>query len=108
MKHLILTLVALCAFPLSQACAEGPATTYRYEGEVTGVVCNACSATVKHALLKLPGVKEVKVSVSKTGGVPRLTVFSTRPDLTRAEAERSLGKAAHSFEIRSLDLVSQR
>lgn len=81
---------------------------YHYQGEVAGVVCNVCANNVKQALSKLPGVREVKITLNKSGGNPRLTVLSTSPELTRAAAVKALGKAAEHYDIRSLEKAATR
>jgi copper chaperone CopZ len=62
--------------------------TFCYQGEVAGVVCNACAGNVKEALLKLEGVKDVKITLNKDGGNPRLTILSNSPALTREAASQ--------------------
>lgn len=110
MKSLIPALLTLCALLAAHpsAHADNKSTTYRYEGEIAGVMCNACSSTVKHALMKLPGVKQVKITFRQSGGNPQLTVLSSTPSLTRAAAVQALGSAASHFDIRALDLVTHR
>lgn len=78
---------------------------FTYEGEVAGVVCNACASNVKAALGKLEGVTAVKITISKEGGAPRLQVTSTSPNLTRDAAVKALGDKASMYEIRSLKLA---
>jgi copper chaperone CopZ len=79
-----------------------PATTYTYHGEVAGVVCSACSSKVKTAISKLEGVKSVTITLPEQGGTPKLEVVSSSPNLTKEEANKSLGEAAKMYEIRTL------
>lgn len=76
--------------------------TYTYRGEVAGVMCSACSNHVKEALNKLPGVTHVKITLGEKEGLPKLTVISTSPDITREAAVKALGDQAKMYDIRSL------
>lgn len=106
MKTQLLTLTALLGLLLSQSHATE--SSYCYQGEVSGVVCSACAGNVKAALLKIEGVQEVKITLNKEGGNPRLTIFSNSPDLTREAAVKALGKAADHYDIRSLKKITSR
>lgn len=106
MKKLILTLTALLGLLLSQPYAAD--ASYCYQGEVSGVVCSACACNVKTALLKIEGVQEVKITLNKEGGNPRLMIFSNSPALTREAAVKALGKAADHYHIRSLEKTTSR
>lgn len=99
----ILSMLSLALSPSRAADAE-----YCYQGEVAGVVCHACATNVRSALSKLEGVKEVKVTVSKDGGNPRITILSSSPALTRELAVKALGKAAEHYDIRSLEKIPSR
>lgn len=106
MKKLLLVPAALFCLLLNQSDAgDAP---FCYQGEVAGVVCNACATNVKTALLKLDGVQDVKITLNKEGGNPRLTILSQSPALTREMAVKALGKAAEHYDIRSLEKTSKR
>lgn len=82
--------------------------TFCYQGDVSGVVCNACADNVKKALMKLDGVQEVRITLNKEGGNPRLTIISKSPALTREAAVKALGKAAENYTICSLEKLISR
>ena len=106
MKKHLLTLTTTMGLLLGQSLAAD--ATFCYQGEVAGVVCNACASNVKDALLKLNGVKDVKITLNKEGGNPRLTILSNSPALTRDVAVKALGKAAGHYDIRSLEKTPTR
>lgn len=106
MKKPLLTLTALLGLLLGQSHAAD--ASYCYQGEVSGVVCSACASSVKAALLKIEGVQEVKITLNKEGGNPRLTILSSSPDLKREIAVKALGKAADHYDIRSLEKTTSR
>ena len=106
MKNHLLTLTAMTGLLLGQSKAAD--ATFCYQGEVSGVVCNACATNVKEALLKLDGVQDVKITLNKEGGNPRLTILSKSPALTREVAVKALGKAADHYDIRSLEKTPSR
>lgn len=103
LKLTLALLLTACA-PLLQS-ADQPLFTY--EGEVAGVVCSACSNRVKGALGKLDGVTAVKITLGKDGALPKLTVTSTSPDLTKESATKALGSDAQMYDIRSLKRTSK-
>ena len=111
MKHLLFSLTALCATPAALSAAEpqdlGRKTmaqkTFRYEGSISGVVCSACSANVKQALMTLKGVKEGRITVSNDGQLPSLHILSTSPNLTLQAAMSALGSAASEYQIQTLN-----
>lgn len=106
MRNRLLTLTAVMSLLLGQSQAAD--NTFCYQGEVAGVVCNACATNVKAALLKLDGVQDVRITLNKEGGNPRLTIVSKSPALTREVAVKALGKAAEHYDIRSLEKTSSR
>jgi copper chaperone CopZ len=106
MKKQLLTLTTTIGLLASQSQAAD--ATFCYQGEVAGVVCNACAGNVKEALLKLDGVKDVKITLNKDGGNPRLTILSNSPALTREAAVKALGKSAGHYDIRSLEKTPSR
>jgi copper chaperone CopZ len=106
MKKHLLSLTAMLGLLLGPSQAAD--ATFCYQGEVAGVVCNACAGNVKEALLKLDGVQDVKITLNKEGGNPRLTILSSSPTLTRELAVKALGKAAGHYDIRSLEKTSSR
>lgn len=106
MKNHLPTLTTLLGLILGQTQATD--ATFCYQGEVSGVVCNACATNVKDALLKLKGVQDVKITLNKEGGNPRLTILSNSPALTREVAVKALGKAAEHYDIRSLEKITSR
>lgn len=77
---------------------------YTYEGEVAGVMCSACSNRVKGALSTIEGVKSVKITLPKSGGLPQIVVVSSSPSLTKEAAVKALGADAKMYDIRSLKL----
>jgi copper chaperone CopZ len=111
MKHLLLSLTLLgssvAAVPAAepQKLSDSTATqkTYRYEGSISGVVCAACSSSVKDALMNLKGVKEVRITVSNDGQLPSLNIISTSPNLTLQAAMSALGSAASDYQIQTLN-----
>jgi copper chaperone CopZ len=78
----------------------------KYEGEVAGIFCSACSDHVKAALLKIDGVQSVKITTPPKGGLPHLHITSTKP-LTREIAIQALGEKAKMYHIESLKLVTR-
>ena len=96
MKNILLILIA---FALPSFAFADKAPTYVYQGEVAGVMCSACSGRVKAALSKLDGVKEVKITIGKDGGAPKLKVVSTSPSLTQDAAVKALGEDAKMYRI---------
>ena len=96
MKKYFLIFIALVLPAFSFA---DKAPTYVYQGEVAGVMCSACSGRVKAALSQLDGVKEVKITIGKDGGVPKLKVVSTSPGLTQDAAVKALGEDAKMYRI---------
>lgn len=99
MKHLFLSILLL-VIPCK---AADPA--FVYQGEVAGVFCSVCSSHVKTALMKIPGVQDVKIKIAPEGQLPRLTLTATTDQLTREDAVRALGDKAKNFNIRTLTLV---
>ena len=96
MKKYFLIFIALVLPAFSFA---DKAPTYVYHGEVAGVMCSACSGRVKAALSQLEGVKEVKITIGKDGGAPKLKVVSTSPGLTQDAAVKALGEDAKMYRI---------
>lgn len=82
---------------------------YTYTGEVAGVMCSACSNTVKKSLAKLDGVTSVKVLRAEKEGAPaKLEVTATTATLTKETAVKALGEHAKFYDIRSLTLTSPK
>ena len=106
MKSLLLSTTILLSLLNKHSSAAD--AEYCYQGEVAGVVCNACASNVKRALSKLEGVKEVRITLNKQGGNPRLTIISKSPAITREAAIRAMGKAAGHYEIISLNKTASR
>jgi copper chaperone CopZ len=77
----------------------------KYEGEVAGIFCSACSSHVKAALLTIDGVQSVKITTADKGGLPKLLITSTKP-LTREAAIQALGEKAKMYHIQSLKPVT--
>ena len=98
-RRLLLTLVIAAITSLIDA-KDKP--LYTYEGEVAGVICSACSARVKGALSKLGGVSDVKITLGKEGGVPKLEITATSPDITTEAANKALGEDGQMYQIRAL------
>lgn len=107
MKRLLFGLTAIFTSHSAIQAADA-AQPVRYEGRIAGVVCSACSASVKEALMSLEGVKEVRITVSQDGSVPRLEITSTSPHLTREAAMKALGSAAADYQVQSLEKVSAK
>jgi copper chaperone CopZ len=111
MKHLLLSLTLLAGSAAAVAAAEtqnlssrtAAQKTYRYEGTIAGVVCAACSSSVKDALMNLKGVKEVRITVSNDGQLPSLHILSTSPNLTLQAAMSALGSSASDYQIQTLN-----
>lgn len=104
MKHLALLLAAVLAFAV-QSFAVDPATTY--QGDITGVVCAACSAHVTEALTaKLPGVESIKITKGEKEGVNKITIVAKNAEVTKDTAMAALGDLAKSYQITSLEKKS--
>jgi copper chaperone CopZ len=82
--------------------AADPAPVFQYKGEIVGVACAACSKQVRTALLKLPGVSQVKVVPTATSGLATLEITSTSDAITKDSAIRALGKQAEDYQIQKL------
>lgn len=104
MKRFLFGLTAILVTHTTSQAADA-AKPVRYEGRIAGVVCSACSASVKEALMTLEGVQDVRITVSQDGSVPRLEITSTSPHLTREAATKALGSAAADFQVQSLEKV---
>ena len=101
MKRILLSLTALLGIQASLPAADAP-KPYRYEGRIAGVVCSACASSVKEALMGIEGVKDVRITISQDGSVPRLEITSSSPSLTREAAIKALGSAAADYQVQSL------
>jgi copper chaperone CopZ len=99
MKQIFILLLTILTATL-QAADEAKHT---FEGEVTGVVCQACSDHVKAALGKLPGVSSVTIKRGEKPGAHKLTIVSTADKLTKEEANKALGEHAKSYAVISLE-----
>ncbi|WP_395719696.1 heavy-metal-associated domain-containing protein [Prosthecobacter sp.] len=104
MKRILFGLTALLGSQSAPHAAEAP-KPYQYEGRIAGVVCSACAASVKEALMGLEGVKDVRITVTQDGSAPRLEITSTSPHLTREAAMKALGSAAADYHVQSLQKV---
>jgi copper chaperone CopZ len=104
MKRVLFGITALCGSHSFSQAADAP-KPIRYEGRIAGVVCSACSSSVKEALMSLEGVKDVRIIVNQDGSVPRLEITSTSPNLTREAAIKALGGAAADYQVQSLEKV---
>lgn len=104
MKQLAIITTSLLLF-ITNACAGEP-QTYVYAGKVSGVVCSACSSTVKEALMKLPGVKAVRITLGNKGSLPQINIVSTSATLSREAAIKALGDAADHYHIESLEQIN--
>lgn len=101
-KITFLTLVlAIFSSVLSTLAGDTPATV-RYEAEVAGVMCSACSKKVQTAMEKLEGVSSVKVKASKEPNVALVIITSTSATLSKEAAIKALGSDASSYNVRSL------
>lgn len=96
----LLILSLFLAMTLPAGADDAP--TYTYHGEVTGVVCSACSKKVKGALSALPGVKSVKILATDLPGQAKIEIVATSPDLSKAAAIKALGESAEYYQIRKL------
>lgn len=105
MKHLCLLIAVVLASLIGRA--DEPAA-FRYEGEVAGVMCAACSNHVQTALGQIPGVKSVSVLPAKEGGVPRLEITASSAKITREDCVKALGEQSKMYDVRSLKLVVQK
>lgn len=102
MKHILILLLCLTAIV---SCDAIEPLTFRYEGEVAGVMCSACSSHVEAALKKIPGVKSITILPARDGGVPRLQITATSAKITREDCVNALGEHATMYDVRSLKLV---
>jgi copper chaperone CopZ len=82
--------------------AADPVPVFQYKGEILGVACAACSKQVRTALLKLPGVTQVKVVPTATSGLATLEIMSTSDGITKDSAILALGKRAEDYQIQKL------
>ena len=96
--HLILLFITITTV----LCAGEPALKHTFEGEVTGVVCQACSDHVKAALGKMPGVSSVTIKRGEKAGAHSLTIVSTAEKITKEDANKALGEFAKSYSVISL------
>lgn len=101
MKNILLTLLA--AFLTLALPSIAGEKTHTYRGEVAGIMCSACSATVKAALSKMDGVTSVSVKPGKDGKAPQVEVISTSAKLTKDDAVKSLGDDAQTFVVQSFE-----
>jgi len=102
MKHLLIAIL----FFVGISHAADP--VYRYEGEVAGVMCSACSGHVQAALKKIEGVQSVTVLPAKDGGVPRLEITATNAKITRDDCVKALGEQAKMYDVRNLKPVAAK
>lgn len=107
MKRILFGLTALVGSQSAPHAADAP-KPYQYEGRIAGVVCSACAASVKEALMGLEGVKEVRITVSQDGSVPRLEITSSSPRLTREAAMKALGSAGADYQVQSLAKIPSK
>jgi copper chaperone CopZ len=103
MKYLTPFILAITALVTSHSAAADAPKLIRYEGRIAGVVCSACSASVKEALMTIAGVQDVRITIGPEGSVPRLEITSTSPNLTREAAMKALGSSASDFQIQALE-----
>jgi len=104
MKHIIKLILALIiALPAIFAADQAPRHTYT--GEITGVVCAACSSKVKAGLGKLPGVQSVEVLPGSNAGLAKLVIVSTTDTLTADDANKALGEDAKHYNVTALNLA---
>jgi copper chaperone CopZ len=104
MKQLFTLLIAFVLF--SPMLRSTEPSKHVYEGEVTGVVCAACSDHVKTALSKIPSVSSVKVVKGEKEGVNKLIIEATSDTLTAADANNALGEYAKEYSIIKLTKAS--
>ena len=101
MKHIVTVLILL----LVPSVLKAAEPLHRYEGEVTGVVCQVCSGKVKNALEHLPGVKSVKLKPGRTAGTALIQLESSSSALDLKSAVKALEKDASSYTITRFALV---
>ena len=104
MKRLLFCLTALLGTHSAIQAADA-AKPVRYEGRIAGVVCSACSASVKEALMSLEGVKEVRITVYQDGSVTRLEITSSSPHTTRDDPTTATCTAPADFQFRRPETV---
>lgn len=92
-------------FLMMTAWGHAAEPSYTYEGEVPGVFCSVCSAHVKAALGKMPGVQEVKIKLAPEGRLPLVMIKASSGTLTREDAIKALGDKTKQYDIRSLKLI---
>ena len=79
----------------------------KYEGEVAGIFCSACSSHVKAALMTIDGVQSVKITTAPKNGLPKLFITSQSDQpLTQEMAIKALGEKAKIFHIQSLKPIT--
>jgi copper chaperone CopZ len=75
-----------------------------YTGEITGVVCASCKAHVAAALTqKMPGIQNVDIERSDKPDTQKITITTTKGDVTKEAAVAALGELAASYQILSLE-----
>jgi len=100
MKHFAALLSLLAVFAVQTFAGDAKHT---YTGDITGVVCAACSAHVSEALTaKLPGVEKVDITKGEKAGVNTITIVSKQADVTKDTAMAALGDLAKTYQITSL------
>ena len=100
MNHLTTFLSLLAVFAVQAFAGDAKHT---YTGDITGVVCAACSAHVSEALTaKLPGVEKVDITKGEKAGVNTITIVSKQADVTKDTAMAALGDLAKTYQITSL------
>lgn len=104
MKTLAYLLTTLC---LGLTLHAADAKPQKYEGQVAGIFCSACSSHVKAALMTIEGVQSVKITTAPKNGLPKLiiTTTSAKP-LTQEMAVKALGDKAKMYHIQSLKPVA--
>lgn len=104
MKTLLLLITTL-SLGLQLHAAEPK--TQKYEGEVAGIFCSACSSHVKAALMTIDGVQSVKITTAPKNGLPKLLITSQSDQpLTQKMAIKALGEKAKIFHIQSLKPIT--
>lgn len=98
-------LLTILFFFASTLRAADPAPV-TYTGHVAGIFCEVCSAKIKHHLEKMPGVKAVTLTPSRTAGVANLEIKSTK-EINQASAAKALGEDGKLYQIQDIKPAKQ-
>ena len=75
--------------------SEAPAATAVMSLQVEGMTCEACAEAVRQALLKLPAVQEVRVSLEESRVEVVYDAARMKPDRLRTLCVQAIQKAGY-------------